>query len=219
MSNDDYLPSGDEELDVWALSFFDTLKANYTLWGLPDPTTSIGIPVNSFHKALEAAHGEYRGPRLTKVKNDARDVLKRTIRDYVMGNITYNKAITDAMKIALGLRPHDKNRTPHPAPREFVEFGLKGDGPMTVRLDFKVQGSANRRRPRGCNGAVVYYAIGAAPVTSQEELRDGGLATRTPHRLTFSSGDRGKYLSVSLCWQNNNGLKGNWSDVQNIVIP
>ncbi|MDR1898631.1 MAG: hypothetical protein LBQ55_01325 [Treponema sp.] len=37
MSGDDYLPGGDEELDVWALSFYDTLKANYTLRGLPDP--------------------------------------------------------------------------------------------------------------------------------------------------------------------------------------
>jgi hypothetical protein len=219
MSGKDYLPAADQELDIWALSFYDTLKANYVEWGLPDPTTSVGVPVNIFHKALEAAHGEYRGPRLTQVKNQAKAAMEAAIRDYVMNNIAHNKNITGAMRVAMGLNPHDGGRSPNPTPTELVEVTLTEDGPMRARLDFKVRGSANRRRPDGCNGAVMYIGVGDKPAAGRGELHDGGLVTRTPRRLHFTADERGKFVSVSLCWQSTRGDRGTWSDIQSVRIP
>jgi hypothetical protein len=45
------------------------------------------------------------------------------------------------------------------------------------------------------------------------------MASKTPHTLEFTEEDRGKRVYVSACWQNERGLTGQWSDIQNAVIP
>jgi hypothetical protein len=45
------------------------------------------------------------------------------------------------------------------------------------------------------------------------------MASRTPHTLVFTDAQRGKTVSVALCWQNERGIRGEWSEILNTVIP
>ena len=57
---------------------------------------------------------------------------------------------------------------------------------------------AHRAKPLGYDGAVLIWAIGDAPFTRIEDLRDGNLmASRTPHTLVFTDDQRGKTVSVA----------------------
>jgi hypothetical protein len=45
------------------------------------------------------------------------------------------------------------------------------------------------------------------------------LATRTPHILEFTEEERGKTVYVAICWQNEKGEKGPWSEIESAIVP
>jgi len=45
------------------------------------------------------------------------------------------------------------------------------------------------------------------------------MASRTPHALEFTEEERGETVYIALSWQNERGLTGQWSEIQNAIIP
>jgi hypothetical protein len=45
------------------------------------------------------------------------------------------------------------------------------------------------------------------------------MASRTPKSITFDETERGRTVYVALAWQNNRGNIGQWSEIQNAIIP
>jgi hypothetical protein len=41
----------------------------------------------------------------------------------------------------------------------------------------------------------------------------------TPHVLEFTEEERGKTVYVAICWQNEKGQKGPWSEIENAIVP
>jgi hypothetical protein len=51
------------------------------------------------------------------------------------------------------------------------------------------------------------------------DLTRSVLATRTPHILEFTEEERGKTVYVAICWQNEKGEKGPWSEMESAIVP
>jgi len=45
------------------------------------------------------------------------------------------------------------------------------------------------------------------------------MASRTPFTLHFEETERGKTVYVALCWQNERGITGAWSEFKSAIIP
>jgi hypothetical protein len=120
----------------------------------------------------------------------------------------------------LGLRPPDTTRTPHTTVTERVAATIGPGGVREVVVRFWIEGAAHRAKPRGYDGAVLIWAVGGAPFTRLEDLRDGNLmASRTPHTLVFTDDQRGKTVSMALAWQNERGIRGEWGEILSTIIP
>jgi hypothetical protein len=80
-------------------------------------------------------------------------------------------------------------------------------------------GSKSNAKPYGVNGAVIVYAVLDAPPADVSALTRSVLATRTPHILEFTEEERGKTVYVAICWQNEKGEKGPWSEIESAIVP
>jgi hypothetical protein len=65
----------------------------------------------------------------------------------------------------------------------------------------------------------VIWGILDEPPADHSNLTSHTMASKTPHSLEFTEEDRGKRVYVALCWQNERGLTGAWSDIQSAIIP
>jgi hypothetical protein len=156
-------------------------------------------------------------PAETLAKNQAKTATKSAIRLFVNRFLRY-APVTDAEKLEMGIPIKDTTPTPRPKPPTRPEFRLKSGDSRLVAVHFKDEGSENKARPAGCDGAVVYWLVADAPVTDPKKLTSSALATRTPFIIEFEEADRGKFVSVALCWQNKKGWKGTTTEVQNTVV-
>jgi hypothetical protein len=80
-------------------------------------------------------------------------------------------------------------------------------------------GHKSKAKPYGVNGAVIAYAVLDAPPADVSALTRSVPATRTPHVLEFTEEERGKTVYVAICWQNEKGEKGPWSEIESAIVP
>jgi hypothetical protein len=71
--------------------------------------------------------------------------------------------------------------------------------------------------PQG--GIVAKYAYADAPITDMALLTETVLLTRVNHTFHAGPAMRGKWLSVSCCWQSETGNRGEWVPVQSAIVP
>ncbi|MDR0695132.1 MAG: hypothetical protein LBF81_07535, partial [Prevotellaceae bacterium] len=65
----------------------------------------------------------------------------------------------------------------------------------------------------------IIYDVLDAPPAGVSALARNVLATRTPYILEFTDEERGKTVYVAICWQNEKGEKGPWSEIESAIIP
>jgi hypothetical protein len=75
-------------------------------------------------------------------------------------------------------------------------------------------------KPKGVEGARVYYGISGVPITDQNMLAFSKWATRCPHIIRFREEDRGKRVYFALKWEihKENG-ESPWSIIQCEWVP
>jgi hypothetical protein len=81
------------------------------------------------------------------------------------------------------------------------------------------QNSQAIRRSRIADGAVLVWDILDAPPVNHDNLTHHTMASKTPYPLYFTEEDRGKRVYVALCWQNERGITGQWSDIKDAIVP
>jgi hypothetical protein len=215
----DYLPAKDSELVAWSANFIEKVTANAAAWAIPAEEVTA---LRNADSAFAALHAQADSPEKNTVivakKNAARTALVEKIRA-LAGFHLKNPVITDAERTSLGLHVRSATYTPVPAPKSRPEFDVDVLDIRMLKIHFHDRDSGNKARPYGTNGAVVIYAVLDAPPATVDALSHSELATRTPHIIEFSEKERGKTVYLAMCWQNDKGERGPWSNVQSAIIP
>jgi hypothetical protein len=215
----DYIPKRDSELVAWGANFTEQIVANAPTWGIPYDEVNALQTANTEFAAL---HAQADSPNKTSVivaeKNAARKRLTAKIRELV-GFYLKNPIITDAQRIAMGLHVHDTTPTTIPVPTTRPEIDIDVLDFRRLKIIFHDMDSSSKARPYGVNGAVIAYAVLPEPPANPESLTHTVLATRTPHILEFTEEERGKTVYVAICWQNEKGQRGPWSEIENAFVP
>jgi phosphoribosylformylglycinamidine (FGAM) synthase PurS component len=215
----DYIPKKDAELVTWSSNFASIIANRTTAWDIPvAEANALQTAAAEFFSLYEQAVGPTSNKVIVELKNEARTELKEKIRAMVNFRLQ-NPVITDAEKLELGLHLKDKTPTSIPVPVTRPEFNIKTADIRELTVIFRDQDSESKARPYGINGAVVAWTISDVPPASPDDLTHTALATRSPHLLQFTEENRGKTVYIALCWQNEKGQRGHWSEMQNAVIP
>jgi hypothetical protein len=127
--------------------------------------------------------------------------------------------VTNPDRIEMRIPNHDTIRTDHKVVTELVDFVIRPDAVRQLRVDFWIQGADHKAKPEGYDGAVIIWGIRDTPPASSEELEHHLMASRTPFTLHFEEPERGAAVQIAMCWQNERGIRGAWSEYKSAVIP
>jgi hypothetical protein len=224
--NRDFVPRKDRDFLAWILYLL-----NFVLGlGLdnipPEEVEAVKKKVNAFEDALVIADNpDRRTQAAVKAKNDARKVAEKASREFISEHLTYNKQVTDANRLSMGLPVHKTSRTPVPVPTQLVDFLLKQVSGSRVEAHFTPYNEVGEEKekseakPYGVIAVELLWAILPEPPKSYDELTHSALATRSPFDWQFDLKDAGRILYVCARWVNTRAAKGPWSKIQSVVIP
>jgi hypothetical protein len=216
----DYVPSEDRKLLTWGRAVLTQAHAHLTAWRIPqDGFDVVDKLFNDYDLALEVVENPVHSSADVKLKNETKEAFKKGIRQFVREYLTNNHLITDNDRERMEIPVHDSTRTPIPVPTTVPELFIHIARTRSLTVEFKDSGSESKSKPYGVNGAVIIYDILDTPPTAHAQLTRNVLATRTPHVLDFLEAERGKIVYLAICWQNEKGEKGHWSDIQNAIVP
>jgi hypothetical protein len=151
-------------------------------------------------------------------RNEAQAQTTAVLRAFVNQFLRF-PPITNADRAEMRIPNHDTIRTDHKIVTEKVDFVIHIDAIRELKLDFWIQGADHKAKPEGYDGAVVIWGERNTPPESPEELEHHLMASRTPFTLHFDDPERGKTIQIALCWQNERGIRGAWSEYKSAIVP
>jgi hypothetical protein len=174
--------------------------------------TAITNSVDAFAAGLADSRDPATRTKITvAVKDELRASCEQLCRQFSM-LIKYNAGISDADKLAIGIKPVNNTRTPrHVAGTSpLLNILLNTPGEQSLRYaDSTTPDSA--AKPAGAVSIQIYRAIAEAPIADPDLASFYGNFTRNPVAASFSAADRGKIATYYARWQGKRGDVGPWS--------
>lgn len=221
MASNDYLPSTDNELNVWASNFTTLIEATPTTYGLDTPAAvTMRTLYNDFAAALILAINPLTRSKVTVAAKDAEKAAMKSFIRSLAAIVQATISVSNENKIALGLPIHDAAPSPIPTPVTHPILGIAPTGPAIIVRRFADQLTPDSRaKPAGAAFLLVASKVSVTAITDPEELTDTDIVTRAPNYKTFSAGDRGKTVYTAAKWVNAKGEEGPWSAIASTIVP
>jgi len=212
-SNGSYIPTREADLDGWLNNFQTLIAATPANYGLvAADATAITNAYTSWHSAYQTATNPTTRTQATiTAKNEQKANVLSVVRGYA-ATIRANRAVSDQLKIGLGLHVPDTQPTPVPAPstKPVLAIARMDQGVQEVRATDEA--TPNRRgRPSGSAGLLLFRAVGTAPVTDPSQAQFMTFVGRPQVSSTFTPADNGKTVTYFARWTNAKGELGPWS--------
>jgi hypothetical protein len=161
----DFIPCPDAAFNNWQYQLADAIGSHATAWGIP------AAAITQLQNQRANWDGTYSWitnpatktkPRVL-AKNEARKEYVAFLRKFLKQYITYNPAVSDEQRVAMGLPVHDTKPTPVPPPST-MPVG-KVDISVHRRHTIRVQDSVHtgRGKPPGVHGFEAWRKIGGSP--------------------------------------------------------
>jgi len=219
MPQTDYIPRNDKEFEQFYRNITDYVLDNNARWKhIPkDDVDILEDQFSQWNTAFEKTVVPHI-PQLTAEKNRVRLSTERALRHFVNRFLRF-EPVTDLDRDKMRIPNRDLIRTPHIDVTEVVEFELKLRNIREVLVNFWINGQTHKAKPAGYDGAVIVWDVLDTPPATVGDLTLHTLASRTPHALEFDETERGRTVYIALSWQNERANIGQWSEIQNAVIP
>ncbi|GHV75261.1 hypothetical protein AGMMS49942_00820 [Spirochaetia bacterium] len=221
----DPVPRKDEKFNPWVRNV--CIKAETAAPALNIPIevfTPIDAKLGIWSAAWTAFLAPNHGAMDRQAKNDARAALEPAVRDLIRQYLINNPALTNRMKIDMGLPIHDTTRTKPANPSTTVDV-WKIDSSIIRRLGiwYKNSEGKSRAKPLHYHGVRVNGAILDHYPQGLYELTDSFFNTASPFIKRFTEAERGKTFYFVLRWENdsagNDEGVGDWSEIHSAVVP
>ncbi len=207
-------PTRESELDNWLNNFKGLIAATPTNYGLAaSDATAITNAFNSWHTAYQAAVNAATRSSLTiETKNQQKANVLFVVRGYI-GTITANRAVSDTLKMGLGLHIRDTSPTPVPAPstKPSLRIVRTDQGFMDITAVDEAT-PLKRARPVGSVGMLLYRAVATTAINDPAEAQFLTFVGKPAAHATFTAADRGKTATYFARWTNARGETGPWSN-------
>ena len=219
-SRGDFIPKSAPRFREWAqnISAYIT-PGKATMWGIPSATrVELQSKTEDFAETQDNLPNDPTRAQLARRNQQQRELT--TLIRFIIRFYLRRPEVTDADLIAMGIPPIDHIRTMHKVVTEKVEFVLQLRGIRQIAVDFWQQGiEHSKAKPRGYDGAVLIWNLGDERPQEATDFQFHTMASRRPFIIEFTDDDRGKTVWVALAWQNERGIRGEWSEFKSAIIP
>jgi hypothetical protein len=216
----DYIPRTDAGVRTWAYNFSTLITATPGAYGLmASDATTIAAAFNLFDAALTLVQNPLTKTKATVADKDAKKAaMLVTLRQYAQ-TIKRNLGVSNEAKIGLGLHINDSPPSPIPAPVTVPVLEIASDVPLVQSVVFHDSSTPERRgKPAGVTGMMLAVAVGTTPPASPADTPVLAVATRSAHRVTFQTADKGKTAYYYGRWMTASGQVGPWSAMAQLSI-
>jgi hypothetical protein len=219
-----YIPNRDVDFSLWLNNF--GLQINDPGYGLaPADLTAIENLIgnqNFVEKLVAATNPETRTPVTVQAKDNARAAVEAGLRPYCV-QISMDSAISDSLKVALGVTVRKESPTPVPAPTIAPEISLVAATPLCQKLQIRPIGSTSKAKPAGCVAIELARSIGTVAATDPSQLLIVGQYGKTPLIAQYQAGDQGKVVTYAARYRTRSGpagvsQAGPWSALISYVV-
>lgn len=216
----DYIGKTDAEIRDWLQNFATKIFSDPAKY-MTSVAESVGIKnaVDAYDAAyLDAIDPEQRTPVVISIKDEMRNAAVQLCRQYA-SLIKLNVGISDADKIAAGVRPVNPNRDPIECPQTQVVLNVVAAtfGNHTLRFaDTLTPESAGK--PFGASELQLFVAVAADVVTDPLAARFYNKFTKNPLAVAFAHADNNKQASYFARWAGRRGDFGPWSNPVTLAI-
>lgn len=215
-----YLPSRDSDLETWLNNFKSLIVASPGAYGL---VAADGVAITNAYTAWHTAYLLALNPATrtrgtVATKNEKRVLVLDLVRRYAAA-IHANLAVSDQLKVDLGLRVGGGVASPVPPPSTYPLLSITAiaRGSQTIRVSD--QASPTRRaRPVGTTGMLLFKTVSRAPETDPARASFDALVTRAECTSSFTAADRGMFATYFARWTNAKGELGPWGPPVSVPI-
>lgn len=210
---DGYIPSDDAGALQWMQAFSGGITATPAVYGLStSDAATIAASVDAFAGALAVATAPATRTKVTvAAKDTARNAAEQICRQFAM-LIKFNDGVSDADKIAIGVRPVNPDRDPIEVPETspLLNIIAATPGAQTLRYadTFTPDSGA---KPFGAANLQLFVAVADAEVTDPAQASFYAAATKNPVGVEFDAADDGKVATYFARWASRRGEVGPWS--------
>jgi hypothetical protein len=221
MSKSYYIPRAEADFNTWVNILIAYLIANAVKFNFPpDVLAELQALQAVWNKKYAiATTPETRTKATIQEKGQAHKAFESFVRKTVKEYLTNNHLVTDADRDNMGLPIYKTTRTHIQAATDFPYHWEDTSIIRRLAIYFHDKNSKTNGKAPGMHGVEARWAILDTPPATIEELLHSGFDTRTPFVLNFEENQRGKTVYFCLCWENNTGEKGPWSEIVKAIIP
>jgi hypothetical protein len=184
--------------------------------------TSVFIPGwTRFKTAFEAwQNPAERTPIKSTALTTAETDFRKIYRQFYTGYMKSNPLVTDEDLVGCGMPKHPSGECKHPRkPDSMIRVIVKALGPGRQGFYYGDENSQGRAKPEDVHGAEMIHAILDTPQVDWSQLTNSVFDTHTPLVLEFPGEQRSKILYFAMRWENTQGEKGPWNDIDSAIIP
>jgi hypothetical protein len=209
-----YIPRQDRAAGAWMVSFARGLVNDPERYAVTlEEAEAVQEAVDRFVEALPIALAAGTRTRVTtEAKNHARFVAEQLIQNYYVP-IKANRAISDADKLAIGVRPINSARTRIQCPQTQPFLEVSAYSRSAQKLRFTDTLSDRKAKPEGATQIQIVREIhdGPLPLHGPDDAKILGQFTRNPIRVIYGWGDDRKKATYWARWVSRRGETGPWS--------
>ncbi len=208
-----YIPRQDAAALAWMRTFASGIESSPSEYAV---TASDAVAIRNAVDAFGIALGNVSDPETkTRVsvltKKQAREAAESICRRFA-SIIKVNQAVSDTNKIAIGVRPLNRERTRIDCPQSSPLISVIGCTPgaqiVRYRDTWTPQSSA---KPFGATELQLFVAISDEAFASRDEAKLVGKFTKNPVSVKFTAPDGGKRATYYGRWVSRRGETGPWS--------
>lgn len=207
-------------MDEWVANFKTLIAASPTSYGLvTSDATAITTAYTNWHAAyLAAVSPTTRTEATVETKNEQKAIVLGVCRGYAAA-IRVNHAISNALKIGLGLHVPSGTATPIPPPSTYPLLTIESFNMGVLELHAADQSAPDRKaKPPGVAGLLLFSVIAPTAATVPDGAGFNAFLTKPKFHSAFDPADAGKTVTYFGRWTNGKGELGPWSPPVSIRI-
>jgi hypothetical protein len=208
-----YLPRQDAQALAWMQHFAGGIAADPARYLLgPADAAAIRDVVDAFGEAMARSSDPATRTRPSVLAKDQARVAAEQLCALYYSLIKPSAAVSDPDKIAIGVRPLNRTRTPIRCPITAPALGIVAATPGRHTLRYRDSLGGGGGKPFGATHLQLFVAVGAAaPAGGPADARWAGQYTRNPITVAFDPADDGRRATYYGRWIARRGDVGPWS--------
>jgi hypothetical protein len=221
MAHTDWVPRREQDLvDLmaqWMALASDPAKIALFAW-LAAECGKLLLNIENFLTA-RTDYEANKTPEKRLLKDELKEEAVDIMRDFANKYVRFNPKMTDADRLAMGIRPTDTTHTTHPAPTSQPDTDVLPTANhyehRVHALNHAVGGAA---KPADAYGVRYGWQVGGEKPASGEDLPKSHFTRKVTYVVVHSEADKAKTAYYATCYENSKGDQGRWSPVTEAII-